>query len=167
MNGYFRPLRRKCGVVSLVAACAFTGLWISCLRKPIQYVLHPKNTPQIDRLAARNTGRSWESFYSANADTLLIHDAVNDNLLMSCRLANESRVTTVISIRPETYQTRFGLLGFGYASYVNENYGRFRMISRRVTFPSIVVPLTLFSAYLLLSKLRNKPGLIRSRADNC
>lgn len=58
MGTYFKPLRRKVGVVTLLMACVFTGLWMrSYILLDVFYV----HVPVFDEFEIRS-GPGWISF---------------------------------------------------------------------------------------------------------
>ena len=148
MGEYFKPLRRKFGVLTLVMACVFAAGWLRSLEMDDEVRL-PTEGEINHFLTSSNLGLEW---------------------------------TTVIRQmppQPSTFRRISRPLEGGrrkiYASpqYVwSINWCGFRVggqgidqITRIVPYWSIVIPLTLLSAYLLLNKPRQRKVAVDRAED--
>jgi hypothetical protein len=140
-HGYFKPLRRKFGVVTLSLACAFMAGWMRS--QTISESISFRGSPsRVHVLSSRASFLRWncrggdspERFY---ARTKFDHDSiaalVNDDLQIDHRW------------RMCGFQSVSGLTPSGVPTAI-----------WIIPFASIVIPLTLLSVWLLLSKPRPK-----------
>lgn len=112
MSGYFKPLRRKIGVLTLVLACVFAIGWIDSLTQ-------------------------FRSLYFVDWKRSVIWQALSRDAKLAVegkRFDHTNSPTFLYNNGP--VETHVDLGGVPYSS--------------------IVIPLTLLSAYLLLSKPRSK-----------
>ena len=145
--GFFKPLRRKIGLVSLLIACAFSGLWVRSL--------------YVSDLVSRLTGTSFHFLSSSMGDFRWQSDFQKD--LIDPRLRNQGWRTFIhpdaLQIPDEFSQSstkwrwQFGPAIIGKT----ELYGT-TSFHLRFSYWSIIIPLTLLSAWLLLSKTRQNPS---------
>ena len=154
ISGYFKPCRRKLGVVTLVLACSIMGMWIRGRFKVDSiYFLHRDfvsegNGINFVRFVPKDPNLVYFEIFPIRSSTYAPHWDSYEN---PSNLDHWS----------------FRRFGFGY----NERYSGWggsrgdetfqTTLTRqiwRVPYWSIVIPLTLTSAWLLLSKPRaNKP----------
>lgn len=130
---YLKPLRRKFGVVTLALACLFTAGWVrSCF---------------IGDDCGIRTGKSRMEWFGSCDQYLLWGHIQSEN--DETRRWYYSFRATKFGDPPADFQWRWHCGDFGFAE--SSNLG-----AKFLLFPywSIVVPLTLLSAWLLLSKPR-------------
>lgn len=141
--GYFKSLRQKIGVATLAIACVFAAGWLRS--EMLSDIL---NLPyRSHRAGVRSQSGTFGWCYEYTLD-------------------GREYPTVVVGWRTETvpkplidwrkYQRGLGRLGFQWGS------DKFGDVERKYYFQapywSIVIPLTLLSAYLLISKPRTKIG---------
>lgn len=139
MMSYFKPLRRKIGVLTLVFACAFMAGWMRS--QTISEGICFRGSPsRVHVLSSRGAFLRWncrggdspERFYvNSKFDYDSIAALVNDDLKIDYRW------------RMWGFQSVSGLTPSGVPTAI-----------WIIPYASIVIPLTLLSAWLLLSKPR-------------
>ena len=143
MREFFSGWRRKIGVLTLVMACVLMAGWVkSILAIDIAVIPFQANSAvtvfsedqlfgvqyQFEPLGLHRTTRlSWVSHATAHH--------ISKNLFPDARLTWHYRIR-----------------GFGCAEYLEIRENGSRLIFWLIPYWSIVLPLTLFSAFLLLSK---------------
>jgi hypothetical protein len=136
MGDYFKPWRRKIGVVTLVMACVFTAAWVrsQTLRDRISLGKHS--------VQSYSGGVAWMQYTRFIQATLSI-----DTDLVEHYRNDEAKIDK---------QLRWWRCGF--ENYEQEYHiatmGTGVVLVWRVLYWPIVIPLTLLSAFLLLSKPR-------------
>ena len=149
MGDYFKPWRRKIGVLTLVLACLFMAGWVRSLSQADTIALSGDNVTQNQLISSAGTV-CWDhislkgvnGFPSNNADVIF---------------------AILVSERPKRrvfWQRSW--CGFETGQYISPQFGPVRgLIWRNWQIPywSIVIPLTLLSAYQLLSRPR-KPTTV-------
>jgi hypothetical protein len=146
MREFFKPLRRKFGVLTLVIACVFMALWVrSCSVEDRIYF--PKRV---------------EDFWVANAHAIISYNHSLAWLSEGCdavqigwhwpKLRSKSKVEVVRL--DEKYAAQIEEVSFFGFGQERESLGFYFGIRTFVPYWSIVLPLTLLSAILLLSKPR-------------
>ena len=170
MPTYFKPLRRKIGVLTLVIACVFMSLWLrsfvvaDVFRKTI-------GTRFAVGEAAGQYGIVQYSCVSANGILYCNREA---NLFRDDEFGKATFESILQMAPPNTTWTRHqgasrnkdALLGMsypvlkrgfsGFGIHWNKFRRSFQMEMLKVEYWSIVVPLTLLSSWLLLSKPRKR-----------
>ena len=157
MRDFFKPWRRKLGCVTLVLACVFAGVWVRSLYGS-DSTLFPTGKALSLQLISRSatlTIRRFESPYRVrpligNADRIGLVGAVKLDEMTTADI--ETTLDEIIHAKvgnPYSWKFRFWGIEYGHLDV--------RGMSLRVTvwklpFWSIVIPLTLLSAWLLLSK---------------
>ncbi len=138
MGDFFKPWRRKVGMVTLVMACCLMGAWM-------------RGRIYSDRIGfgSRINGHEWESGprgLSWSRDIDLVKDDTCDNswyVQTGQHLWSDSRLR--------------GFIGFEATDEVHDNKaGTYRKVEWIIPHWFVVWTTTLLSAYLLLSKPR--PG---------
>jgi hypothetical protein len=138
MGNYFKPWRRKIGVVTLVLACVFLGLRLRSLR-------------MADTVAFLHAGSS-KSLRSFDG-RLEWHDDlwISGNMPQPVRWQSMtlSHYQWIWSIEKDTAR-----LNVDVARQFGSSQRELVQIAFMVPYWSITIPLTMMSAWLLLSKLR-------------
>lgn len=144
MSNYFKPLRRKLGVVTLLMACVFSAAWVRSLTTR-DFIFIEFEFPfggrintytmsnQMKILLQRNSG--W-LFDFGQTDSIVRLKPLKNVWFFEVQPIEEEIVDEVVQVSP----------GYEVGVY----------------FHAIVIPLTLLSAWLLLSKPRTrtlKPAL--------
>lgn len=147
MPTYFTPLRRKIGVVTLVMALVFTVGWIRSLGGEEHFCCH------------FGKGTYWNFMSDNGSIRWTMADASSESKLVPFHAGwfrkPYDQVTTVIAgieemINPNPWEREW--CGFG----VYETSSPLLVKAWKFPYWSIVIPLTLLSAWLLLSKPRAK-----------
>lgn len=159
MPTYFKPLRRKIGVATLVLACAFACWWVRSLSTVDDLELAITRTQHL--IAVSESGRFTCSrrWYSGKNSPPVFW---NERSRWSSVAVNPVEFSPLIlkPIDPLTAANKSEWFGFvvarGELSFLTEGDANNRMQSRSLSFPYCfaVIPLTLLSAWLLLSKPR-------------
>lgn len=159
MGGFFRGWRRKCGCVTLVLACAVMVGWV----RSAVYYDGVDITPSSRRHVIRSmTGRiSW--FYAHSYETRVINRGIrfpsfkiNPEDEHEIDLGEGSKGLIVRDFR----FLRNSQLWDHYTELVQTPGAPVSVDMKLVQVPhwALVLPLTAVSAYLLLSKPRQKPS---------
>lgn len=130
MSGYFKPFRRKLGVVTLITACAAMAIWVRSLGRGD--FVHADNGQLVSF-----RGRVFIEMHSAPFQYRLFYSSEDD------------RPTSDAYSDPhfdELWQWR--CWGFAYGFHE-------KVVDLMIPYWSLVVPLTMFSCWLLFSKTRS------------
>jgi len=143
MGEFFRPWRRKIGVVTLAMACVFAAGWVrSNSVEDLEDVLRVSiSKRQTTTFKSRNGTICWADFDKPEAIAGIGSAVISDHFGPS-----ESTPAS-----PEWQRSWFGI-SFGQQC---DPYDGTRIRFCNIPHWSIVTPLTLISAYLLLSKPRS------------
>ncbi len=140
MNDYFKPLRRQIGVVTLVMACVFAAGWL-------------RSGFVRDQIFIR-TGSCVYTFESVDSTLIWVRtyhwDHNNWDDLSVWKVGKMLPTKQIIS---EAYELPYTQLRFGFGAFENANRDVHYWI---IPYWSVPLPLTLLSAWLLLSKVRVK-----------
>ena len=156
MNGYFKPLRRKIGVLTLFMACIFFAGWIrSRVVADVILFQHPRDRWSV---ASVNNNTSFH-YYQWSALSLAGEESgPSDPGWRYHHSTDLSRATKKWSNVIRSEQDRvWSFAGMTYAVRTAEEMGGiYQYIITIVIVPYwlFVVPLTLLSAWLLLGKPR-------------
>lgn len=152
MPTYFKPLRRRIGVVTLVVACVFAAGWVRSLDRG-DFL-----SSQLG-LSCSIAGGLFHEFTTGatNPNSLFrYHSAVMDDWIIDPYRNPKWE-----------HKWKWQLLGFGFSEYKymalmkTGDMGRVDLAFYRIPYWSMVIPLALVSAYLLLSKPRaGKPPVL-------
>ena len=152
MGEFFKPWRRKIGVLALAVVCSFVAAWVrSNSNEDHEDVLRFRiNKQQTIALKSRNGTISGIHFDRPEVATGFGSAVVSDNF-------GPSESTAELS---ESKHNWCGII-FGEE---RDPYDRTRIRFCNIPYGMILVPLTLLSAHLLLSKPRHKtpPGTERA-----
>lgn len=144
MSTYFKPLRRKVGVVTLVLACLFAVGWVRSIKSlDIIIVYLGKHTTVTAFAEQQLTGLQYHS------PTVM----ENRRMLPQWNRFSEARaMDRLFTDNRLTWHWRF----CGFCSAEHQDKRRAGGVLKIWLFPywSIVIPLTALSAWLLLSKPR-------------
>lgn len=147
IGSYFKPLRRKVGVVTLVLACLFAAGWVRSWNVHDVFSM-ARRQQSIDHLVSHCDSLFWATshmnspgesnipFWSTNrfAFPHTVADGPNADILWRWRYCGFG--TGEINDQPASYVSRTAIVAIPYWS--------------------IVLPLTLLSAWLLLLKPRTE-----------
>ncbi len=151
MPPYFKPLRRKIGVVTLVTACVFSAGWVRSYRVQDTFVLEFGTGNSVELLSACKSlifvsaidqspskppklNFRWITYGFASDQWYMQIDADNENMVASSKSAEFTSHQVILPIGVTTHYFR----------------------AFQVPYWSIVIPMTLLSAWLLLSRPRTK-----------
>ena len=147
MGEFFKPWQRKIGIVTLMMACVFTGLWVRGQAIKDVYQFGNGNGPVFDTVVSSHYGLMWFRYeaidgsgYSWNPGWFAIPiDACSKLYSSECRIVYDVK-------------WHWGELGFDFCdSGIGD---QIHAVHRNIPYWSIVLPLTANSAFLLLSKPR-------------
>ncbi len=139
MGDFFQGWRRKIGVATLVMACVFTAGWVRShvLGEDVEFSIGQHTTHGFGWIGQ---WLIWGSIYDENAVYSWPVFSFESNVASDSPLIGPDRVW------------HWRSCGFGRCELKAESNGGCRLVFRVIPFWSIVVPLTLLSAWLLLSK---------------
>jgi len=147
MGDFFKGWRRKMGVMTLVMALVFMAGWVRSLTCYDAVGYRWSNVEQVDFISFQSVLYLWNQYPSATSTTLRI--ASNRTYPIhwySYRLPKDGLVLSSANL-----QWNWRYFGFGICeNQTTED----QMQSLAIPYWSIVLPLTLLSAYLLLGKPR-------------
>lgn len=163
MREFFKGWRRKLGVATLVMACVFAGAWVRSLYPhwpsplPSQFVFDEQSwrfgysftrvDHAVDRLSFKDSLVIWEKIQADSP--IMVNHVIG--VWFNATDANFPD----LKIPSKAWASYRELCGFALGRYYLKE-GRFDLRIVRLVLPfwSIVLPLTLLSGYLLLSKPR-------------
>ena len=154
--GYFKPLRRKIGVVTLVTACLLSGLWIRCHSTFDEVTLVGRNSYLALHFNNLNFGshgiccRHCRIIDRDNPPRTGWTSSPNDYTAERLRQPVEKRAQSMTSFEAKS-QHFWSKEWCGIAIEGNDY-----CLQAVVPYWSIVTPMTLLSAWLLLSRPRTK-----------
>ena len=143
MGEYFKPLRRKIGVLTLGLACVAAAGWV-------------RSQTVTDRLSFKVNNRTWHTLFSCIEGVGWQRDRYEADL------QSDPDVFDLLEWQSDEDTNRYNMEPYASLKY----WPIFRfdisrpnpdMKSVYVRYSVVVIPLTLLSAWLLLSKSRSKP----------
>jgi hypothetical protein len=156
MMGYFKPLRRKVGCVTLMLACVLAVGWVRSYLKKERRIVAFQGTQSFTSFVSDRTGLFWIRLErQPPLPAAVLVDAADVSVNFLSAKAVERQIET------NWYWDRFGFDWGEQEKDANFSIGR-------ITFWKIphwpIIPLTLLSAWLLLSKPR-KPKPIMPASE--
>lgn len=151
MHEFFKPWRRKLGVVALGLACLFIAGRVRGQKSEDVIMFGSGKGKTIHTLAFSRDGIKWQKDSSDHEYTWLTGWTSN-----SIEDTGRHDPTKGYS-DPQEVEWRWVLCGIECGEFHDQIYPTNRVSWWLVSYWSIVIPLTLVSAYLLLSKPRAKP----------
>lgn len=152
MEEFFRGWKRKLGLVTLMLACASMAGWLrSSFARDYAFFLNDNYT--TNRLVSFNGSIAWERFHQAGEKRLT-------------RLQFSEAEVLLEYDQRRTCEWNWMFLGFGQGTYKSEDLDLYKQSNpdlpfegltqsiRVIPYWSVVLPLTLLSTWLLLSKPR-------------
>jgi hypothetical protein len=142
MREFFKPLRRKIGVLTLVLACVFAAGWVRSLQ-----------TTDFVRIPVKN--HAWIEMVGRTASVHLYatyHGKAKSNFLWKTISAADEEQESPSFFSPSDLQIHALGVGIGKISYPSRDW--IHRVVVILPYFSITIPLTLLSAFLLLSKPR-------------
>ena len=165
MGGYFKPWRRKFGVVTLVFACVFMVGWIRGL--VVEDVWQPATGKLVDQFHQDTVqhifrfsqyGMTWQRSEGLDGGKFGWQPGWGTNSASAAKTVEEKIEKRFAG----NMKWRWRWWGFDfYESEMDER----RYTRRRIPYWSIAIPLTLFSAYLLLGNPRSTKFASRSNSS--
>jgi hypothetical protein len=145
--GFFKPLRRKIGVITLVLACVLAAMWVKSYSKKEERIFVVQGTKSSTFLVSDRTGLFWVRLErQPPLPAAVLVDAADGFVDFVRAQAVERQIET------NWYWDRFGFDWGEYGKDANFSIGRITFW--KIPHWPIVIPLTLLSAWLLLSKPR-------------
>jgi hypothetical protein len=153
MPTYFKPLRRKIGIVTLALACVFAAGWARSqgYDDELDFWTGPHQTHSLN---SSPTGICWMKRSNLPPDVPMTTGRCGLVAFQSWHVGPGPFSDVPDPFRWSTPQWQFSAMGFHFAeSTINPpDYGNLRIWI--IPYWSIVIPMTLLSAWLLLSKVR-------------
>jgi len=144
MGEYFKPMRRKLGIVTLVMACLFAAGWVRSLRGTQDSLTIRTSDKDAHIFASFRDGFAWHRMNTPSEEMPPITGLFER---FSFYTATFDHTESVIEIGE--HRMTFDWLGFRARQ---TEFGEIKITAWAVPFWSVILPLTLLSAYLLLSK---------------
>lgn len=157
IGDYLKPLRRKVGVLTLMIACVFMVTWV---RSELVFDLAGFYVPS-------NAVRSWsihELRSLAGRLTWRMASGENAHEGASFRYMNHWDTVRIVSREADdlsfgvAFERRWKSFGLYVGTEIQPSPNQFRYVIVRIHYLLIAVPLTLLSAWLLLSDLQEYHG---------
>jgi hypothetical protein len=155
VGGYFKPLRRKIGVVALVMALMCLGGWARSLVTINRFTIQATGY-NFNWLASFNGSIAWQRVVPVDASKWstdinefapeLFHEFAENvaEHLLAGLLSNEDK-----------FEWKHRLFGFEIGEHRQEgSLGAVQVTIWKLSYWLLITPLTLLSAFLLLSKSR-------------
>lgn len=144
--GYFKPLRRKLGVVTLVMACVLMVGWV-------------RSHSDDDRVYCPLGANTYCSLRSSDGTVILLRaDQMKSTLVPThpgwFRKAYNRPTRVIDEIENSLKILPWQWERFGFGTITFEAVSVYRLTALKIPYWSLVIPLTLLSAWLLLSKSR-------------
>ena len=141
MGSYFKPLRRKFGVVTLTLTCLFAALWI-------------RSFIVADHVSIPTGNLALESIISANGSFLWwgMTFPESDGSQLNPRWATVAASEARKFLEDPAISWRWRWNGWAAIEHINP---QLQMSGLLIPFWSIVIPLTLLAASLLLTNPKN------------
>ena len=154
MHTFFHSWRRKVGCVTLVMALGFVGFWFRShfVQDAILYrsqFMTPTGRKTVGSFEASRNGLTWNHYEGLNLVPALSHiqrKPIPDELGPSRAILNSDEI--MLKGYSQWYVFSFGEL---------QNKIEIKMLFWLLSFWSIIIPLTVLSAYLLLVSSRKRP----------
>jgi len=140
MHEFFQPVRRKLGVIVLALACGFMAAWVRSVTVYDRLFLH-NGTRRADSIDSVDGQLGWGVRYFSS----------DQNSAVTWKHDPFSAATLHDVIKIKWY-------GIGFCDELVEPALSSRGVLWFVPYGSIVLPLTLLSAWLLLGKRRRFPS---------
>ena len=144
MGDFFKPWRRKIGVVTLSMALVATVGWVRSLSRSDVFSI-PSAEHQSEILHSGGNFIAWVSYFRDHPSNEPIFPEWNTFPYSEKNKIRNAHETAGIN-------WNWRVLGFGYGTLETKN--KTRVTFRIVPYWSVTIPLTLISFWLLLSKSR-------------
>jgi len=148
MGEFFRGWKRKNGVVTLLMALLLSIGWVRSIDRR-EMVFFPAGTSQMQFISSRG---GFSSCRVTNKNTATNHFDIGSSGWLSVSLPRPRATDDDL----KEFLQRWRIAGFGICTWRRKNSEplEIRTCEWIIPYWSIVIPLTLLSAYLLLSKPR-------------
>ena len=183
MSEFFKGWRRKLGLFTLVMACVLTGIWLRSLVHRTEISVS-KNNPKLDTKYVSHLNIQDQGWCASEVKTKVLHQLILDRTVTwkKIEVTNpDTSITYRVGWRQTNYDAFkrlnqhawrwcFGEFDFGDCTQDPDESNmrfvgstpelrarsdpRFLMSYWTIPYWSIVIPLTLLAAFLLLSKPR-------------
>lgn len=155
MREFFRGWRRKAGCLTLVLACVLAAGWIRSYAHIDNLLLITDQT--LNGVLSINGATTWGTNWMTDGSKQQF------DTWLKWKTAPVTPLMNVSTPDGTTYHWKYSLGGFQLYRY---DWSRFNQSGMACTLPywSIVIPLTLLSAWLLLSKQREAVSTARGEA---
>ena len=155
MGNYFKPWRREFGVVTLLLACLFAAGWVRSISDPyvLAYAISSDSHVLICSASqVLNIGTLRENDVGLARPRLSRFSVLSKPDSGSSFVAEDSCGIILYEINHQGFESRTSIEADDL-----KNLKNFKFSTIQVPYTSIVIPLTLLSAWLLLSKPQAKP----------
>lgn len=157
---YFKPWRRKIGVFVLLLACLFTAAWFRSL-ETINRLKMKTAQLQFNWVTSMNGGIVWQRVVPVDESNW--SKDINENGPTVFGEFAEALAEYYSGFTSGGNFEKHRFLGVQMSEYQNQTaMGPIKLKIWRLSYWRIIVPLTLLSAYLLLSKPRLKSTTLQS-----
>lgn len=141
MREFFRGWQRKVGVLTLVTACVLTAGWIGST-KELLAMTWPRSSHSTEAIVSAGGLVSWQTRIDC------------DPVEQSVRWHSQSLIPEFNRFRDPSTEWQLDILGILVGVLPSEANGGTAVVIRVVPYWLLVVPVTLASAWLLLSQTR-------------
>jgi hypothetical protein len=138
MFDYFRGWKRKTGLLALVLSSVFAAGWV-------------RSRLIMDHFCYRTSASTYQELFSV-AGQIWWTGTIESRGKLDCKWYSSNQNTNILICRPEDILWRRKFFEFEFGEFPDPNIGNATYCI--APYWSIVIPLTLLSAYLLLSKPR-------------
>lgn len=156
MWSYFKPLRRKVGVVTLVLACVLVAGWMRSLRR-LDRIELPSDDRHFRLLLLYDGKIELESYFNAPAQ--LLPETFKKTLSRITQYTWAPGEFQPSSLRQSRHVRNLFRTSDNQVNRKLNNAFRFECTIKYIPYWSVVLPFTLLSAWLLLSKPKSKIAL--------
>jgi hypothetical protein len=157
MWSYFRGWKRKIGVVTLAMACGFMMAWMRSFHYWDAFTFVSGNS--LDRLLFGHEGITWERTLEPGSVLLRV-----SHRRYRC-IYDAKGLRPLLEGWNYRHLWRWQFCGFDFGELMVEGQAGKHRLLFSVPYWSIVAPLTLISAWCLLTKPRLKPATKPETAD--
>lgn len=156
MFEYFCGWKRKAGGITLALACLFAAAWIRSLETINRFTMKTAQY-EFNWFASSNGSVVWLRIVPLNESNLSkeIHGIVPEIVGEAVEGLAEYLSATILSGDPP-FQWKYRYFGLEVGQYRLEASSPIQVTIRKLSYWIFITPLTLLSAYLLLSKPRAK-----------
>jgi len=147
MSEFFRGWKRKVGVATLIVACVFAALWVRGQTIKDVYQFGSGEGPFFNTLVSSRFGLMWLRYQATDGTTYSWNPGWFEVPIDATTTLHSGECRLIYDI-----QWRLTWWGFDFCNSAKGD--QIHAVHRNIPYWSIVIPLTLISAWLLLGKPR-------------